>query len=113
MTPEEWRRIKQIASDAWDRSDDARRAFIADACVGDEPLRQQVESLLQSADDAAQLFEIPALKAAGASDALLALTAADVAIIGTMVGPYRIVRELGHGGMGSVYLAQRADGEFD
>ena len=97
MTPEEWQRIKRIASEAWDQSAAARPAFIADACAGDEALGSQVTSLLESAAAASQLFETPALKTPGALDAIDAATSSRSAILGTLVGAYRIVRELGHG----------------
>src|SRR5215471_1071270 len=99
MTREEWQRIKHIASEAWDQPADARLAFIADACNGNQELGVQVRSLLASAAAASELFETPALKTPGAIDAIDAAANSRSALIGSLVGPYRIVRELGHGGM--------------
>src|SRR5262249_27245857 len=90
-----------------------RLAFIAEACEGNEELGVQVRSLLASTAAASQLFETPALKTPGAFDAIDAAAHSRSTVIGALVGSYRIVRELGHGGIGTVYLAERADGEFE
>ena len=113
MTPAEWSRIKAIAGDAWELPAPARSEFVADACGEDEPLREEVEQLLRSIESASGLYETPALSAPGMADALIKFTTAGPSLVGTSVGVYRIVRELGQGGMGRVYLAERVDGEFD
>jgi hypothetical protein len=46
MTPDEWKRIKQIAGDAWNHPARAREAYVLIACAGDEILRAQVMNLL-------------------------------------------------------------------
>src|SRR4030095_15375087 len=57
--------------------------------------------------------EPPAMALPGAADAIEEATQVGPVLAGSRVGPYRIVREIGHGGMGAVFLAERADGEFD
>jgi hypothetical protein len=102
ITPENWQRIKEVAAGALDLGAGARLAFVERACADDTALRAEVLSLLASTDAAAELFETPG---GGSADATL--YAHD-----NRIGPHRIVRELGSGGMGSVYLAERDDGEF-
>ncbi len=95
MTPERYRQIAQIAADALDTSlhldARSRAAYIAEACAGDPDLLAEVESLL-AADHAGISLE-PGVPA--------------------RVGVYRVVREIGRGGMGWVYLAERDDGQFE
>ncbi|MGH9409422.1 MAG: serine/threonine-protein kinase, partial [Vicinamibacterales bacterium] len=96
-----WPRVKAVAAAALDLEPDRRRAFIEETCGHDSRLCEEVLALLESADAAAGLFETPA----GVADQVE--TAAP-----SHLGPYRIVRELASGGMGSVYLAERDDGQF-
>src|SRR6266536_5015812 len=102
MTPERWKQIDQIFHDALQRQPGDRAAFIAESCGGEECLRQEVESLLASHDQAASFIEIPA------GDAAAGLLAERHSRLtpGTMVNRYKILDLLGDGGMGEVYLAQ-------
>jgi non-specific serine/threonine protein kinase/serine/threonine-protein kinase len=101
ITREIWQRVKEVANGALDLDAAARAAFVDRTCAEDTALRAEVLSLLASIDAAAPLFETPG----GAAGATLYSN-------GSRIGPYRIVRELASGGMGSVYLAERDDGEF-
>ncbi len=81
-----------------------RQAFLASACGGDVELQREAESLLLSFEQASSFIEAPVF--AGARDFVLA---DDQPMEGRQIGHYKIVRELGRGGMGAVYLAMRAD----
>ncbi|MFU8860806.1 MAG: tetratricopeptide repeat protein [Cyclonatronaceae bacterium] len=84
-----------------------RRACLAEACGGDKVMYEEVLSLL-AACDATGVLDKPIDHIR-----LLAVSAVKTGqMAGQRIGNYRIVTELGHGGMGSVYLAERADGEF-
>jgi non-specific serine/threonine protein kinase/serine/threonine-protein kinase len=104
VTPALFRRVKAIVSAALDRDEPERTRYVTDACAGDEALRLEVESLLDATARAEAHFESPAGR-------FETSTPGDLEI-GSTIGAYRIVKALGAGGMGAVYLAQRADGEF-
>jgi len=119
MTPERWEQVKEIFNAALDRSVDEREAFLNEACGGDLPLRQQVERLINSHQQAGDFIEGRAAASEDSlltdEDSLLTDAAATVqldAMVGRQVGAYRLIREIGRGGMGTVYLAVRADQEF-
>jgi tetratricopeptide (TPR) repeat protein len=100
MTPDLWRKVKTVAAAAWDQEESARRAYVDGVCAVDPGLRREV-LLLTSAAAATPFFEM----AGGGATASVFTT-------GSRIGPYRLIRELASGGMGSVYLAERDDGEF-
>ncbi len=99
-TAARWQQVKIILADALELSTPEKRTtFIAQACAGDTTLQAEIESLL-------------AQKTAAFDQCADQLTAAPLPI-GCRLGAYEIVREVGRGGMGVVYLARRADGEFE
>ena len=101
MTSERWQKIKAVLEDALEREAPERTAFLDAACQGDDELRGEVEALLASEAEAGDFIETPIFRLRLSDTAPLAE--------GQRVGAYRIVREIGRGGMGSVYLAERAD----
>ena len=106
MTPAEWSAVKEILSGALGCPPAERSTFLDNACQGDPDLRRRVEALVEAAGKSWGLLEVPA----AASSSLLSSDRAPAS--GDRIGAYEIQREIGHGGMGIVYLARRADAEF-
>jgi tetratricopeptide (TPR) repeat protein len=113
MDHELWKRVKAVAADAWEHPASGRAAFVTRACGGDEALCREVLSLLGAMDEVGGRFETPALAVTDAHlSAIEAIDADGPDLIGQRIGPWTVVRELGHGGMGTVYLADRTDAGF-
>jgi serine/threonine protein kinase/Tol biopolymer transport system component len=102
MTPEQWHRVKEVFEAALGHAPEERSAFVGQACAGDDLLHREVNSLLSSYEEESSFMETPA--AAIAARTLVSEESA--ALVGQQLGHYQIVREIGRGGMGVVYLAQ-------
>lgn len=96
-----WLRAKQLFADLSAVAVDEREAWLDSACNGDPGLRAEVDRLIALDADASSYFDD------------LGATLAQDEIAPTRVGAYRIAGEIGQGGMGTVYLGQRDDGQFE
>ena len=101
-----WQRVKEILGAALEAEADRRQELLDERCGGDAPLRADVEALLQAHAGASTFLEQPAI-------APVALVLATDPYIGQRFGAYLIERAIGRGGMGTVYLARRADDAFE
>lgn len=108
MTPDRWNQIKDLLASTLSVSPPDRAAFLDLHAGGDEELRREVLSLLESNDEAGDFLE-PVEVATPAADSA---NEAEPDLAGVRIGAYELVREIGRGGMGAVYLAVRADNEF-
>jgi serine/threonine protein kinase/Tol biopolymer transport system component/tetratricopeptide (TPR) repeat protein len=109
MTPERWKKLELLFEAALQRAPEERAAYLDEACAGDDTLRNQAEALINSYEQAGSFIESPAL--AADLDQTLQIKS-PTPLIGRRIGSYKIVREIGRGGMGSIFLAVRADDEY-
>lgn len=107
LTPERWSRIEEVVHSALEHDERSRAAYLNNVCGDDAALRAEVESLLAFDGEAPQAIAGIVQGSAALFDAGRASLA-----VGERVGAYRVVREIGRGGMGTVYLAERDDEQF-
>lgn len=107
-TDHEWSRIEELFASALDVREDEREALLAEASAADADLVEQVRRLLRAHREVGGFLDH--LDTHRAAELLASEGAAEPEI---RLGAYRIVREIGRGGMGTVYLAERADGAFE
>ncbi|HTI41409.1 MAG TPA: hypothetical protein VL693_06255 [Vicinamibacterales bacterium] len=112
MTREPWLRVKTITAAALEQPETARDTFVLSACAGDDQLEQEVRSLVASAVSAPPLFERPVFATAAVATAIDDATTGAGPQPGERIGSNRILKETGRGGMGTVFLAERADHEY-
>src|SRR5437879_2725945 len=105
MEPELWRKIDELFQAALECEPERRSEFLDPSCSGDKLLREEVESLLAESQNM-RFTEAPAFL-----DGVRLLEESQ-SLVGRHIGSYRVIREIGRGGMGTVYLAARADDAF-
>src|SRR3954452_9034320 len=102
MKPDRWKQVNDLFQSAVERAPGERAAFLDKSCYGDEGMRREVESLLTSHERAENFIELPAFEVAPE----LVTNDKAGALIGNLIGHYRIESLIGVGGMGEVYLAR-------
>src|SRR5688572_23456171 len=109
ITPERWQQVKHLLADALELDTGRQQQFLDSACAHDAELRAEVDLLLaHRVDTGSDLIEQCAADAA-----LLRFDADNNGTKpGNRIGPYKILREIGRGGMGAVYLAERDDEHY-
>jgi len=109
MISERWKQIEALFEQSLELPETERGKFLEKRCNGDEELRREVESLLQSHARAGTFIDKRSLFLSDEEGEATGAAAA----VGELIGPYRVLREIGRGGMGAVYVAERADQQYE
>lgn len=123
MQAERWSQIDALCQAALDHPASERAAFLEAECAGDWTLRQEVEALLVHSVEAEKFMEAPAIESilralaeeqsGDPTDETIAPHNEPAALgTGHRIGSYQIIEQIGTGGMGEVFLARRADDQF-
>lgn len=112
IEPQQWDRLKTIVDEALrEESSAARTSLLKQRCSSDTALLKEAESLLAEADSLRGAPDDWIERCA--EEATRTYWDDDLSRVGERLGAYVVVRRIGCGGMGAVYLAERADGQFE
>src|ERR1051326_4011482 len=108
MTTERWREIERVFEAVSECPAEERESRLRQECGDDQDLRREVDALLACdvEDDAIAENAVQA-----AAESLARATSAS--LLGRRIGPYRVTRAIGQGGMGTVYEAVRDDDQYE
>ena len=108
MTPERWQQIRDVLDGALELAPDERSAFLDGACASDPSLREEVEVLLaQSAHVPSGFLQSSAMAEMMSAELESASSAADMKEGQEFAQRFHLIRRLGEGGMGQVWLAEQ------
>ncbi|MEO5859024.1 MAG: hypothetical protein ABIR33_08760 [Pyrinomonadaceae bacterium] len=108
MESENWQKVKAIFDSAFEMEASERSSFLKIACADDVDLLSELEDLLAASETAGSFMDAPLVHAL---EGLLPDESAVKLKPGQALGRYKIIRSIGEGGMGEVFLAQ--DSELD
>ena len=108
MDPDRWAQVRGLFDSALEQEPGSRTVFLEQACAGDRALLEEVRNMLASFEDSPQFMDSPVAPAAALRRELDDRDSME----GQCIGPYKILRRVGSGGMGSVYAAARVDQQF-
>ncbi len=121
LGPERWKQLTPILDEAFELDGNARAAYLDRVCADDPSLRADAEALIAAGIASDGFLEEPVdayltLPDEATPDIWSAIDASsksDSVAPRTLIGPYRVINELASGGMGTVYVAERADGQYE
>jgi serine/threonine protein kinase/Tol biopolymer transport system component len=107
MRAERWQKIESIFHKALDAEEGRRGAVLEESCAGDEALRREVESLLAQHHNPGNFIEVPGFEGRPKTVYKPSLSSqTQKNLEGTLLAQYRVLEEIGVGGMGVVYKAE-------
>ncbi|MCG8407718.1 MAG: serine/threonine-protein kinase [Phycisphaerales bacterium] len=108
MHTQRWQEVRELLISVCELDPGERDAFLSEACADDLELRAEIESILIHSEQAPKFLQE---SAAEAFPDMFEFEQAS-SLVGQRVGPYELIQLVAYGGMGAVYLAARADGQF-
>ena len=108
MTPERYQQVKELFQSALEREVGQRKRFLAEACAGDCLCEMKSSHSSHRTSKRQASLNHPRSR----SSVKCCPISQTKQMVGQRIGPYKVIREIAHGGMGAVYLAFRADDEY-